>query len=125
MTSREQAHVRRCFSKLKGARLTHFPAKGWPDVPDKQGVYIIYAPRSGRVVHVGRTYRGTRGLFQRLKNHLQGASSFTAHFLKGNGSRLRKGYTYRYLPVALARRRALLELYATGYLCPAHLGTSE
>src|SRR5258706_7119 len=46
-------------------------------------------------------------------------------YLKRRGSNLRNGYTFRYLIVAPARRRALLEIYATGMLCPVHLGTSD
>jgi len=46
-------------------------------------------------------------------------------YLKRRASNLRNGYTFRYLIVAPARRRALLEIYATGMLCPVHLGTSD
>ena len=111
------------FRKLIGQRCKPFPKVGFvDDVPDKQGVYVIYSPRNGRVVHVGRTYRGKKGLRQRLRNHLQGASSFTKEFLKGDGSRLRRGYEFQYLTLSPWRRRALLEFYATGILCPLHLG---
>lgn len=47
--------MRTCFFKLKRAKLIPFPRDGWPEAPDKQGVYVIYAPRSPKVVHVGRT----------------------------------------------------------------------
>jgi hypothetical protein len=95
------------------------------DAPNKQGVYLIYSPGSKKVVHVGRTYRGTAGLRQRLRNHLHGSSSFTQEYLEGHGRKLREGYTFRCLPVTSARQRALVEAYATGYFCPAHIGTGE
>jgi hypothetical protein len=87
------------------------------DAPDRQGVYLIYSPRIRKVrkvVNVGRTYRGTAGLQQRLKNHLHGASSFTQKYLKANGRKLRKGCAFRCLPIASVRARALLEAYAAG-----------
>jgi hypothetical protein len=127
--NREQKAVRTLFKRLKRATLRSFPDhRGRMDAPDLQGVYVIYSPRIQKVrkvVHVGRTYRGTAGLRQRLKNHLHGASSFTNEFLKGHGRKLRNGYAFRCLPVRSARRRALLEFYAAGCLCPAHIGPSE
>jgi hypothetical protein len=93
------------------------------DAPDLQGVYVIYNAR-GKVLHVGRTPKGAKGLHQRLSNHLHGASSFTIKYLEGHGARLRRGGTFRYLVVASPRLRALLEAYAIGSLCPAHLGVS-
>ena len=126
MTGQEQRAVRALFAELKRSRPQAFP-KPRQRIPasDEQGVYVIYSPRANKVVHVGRTYKGTKGLRQRLKNHLQGASSFTQKHLKGHGHKLRNGYTFRCLLVASPRRRALLENYATGFLCPAHLGTGE
>jgi len=127
--NREQKAVRALFKKLKRARLRPFPNHGEPvDAPDRQGVYVIHSPRRKNVrtvVHVGRTYRGTAGLRQRLKNHLHGASSFTNEFLKGHGRKLRSGYAFRCLAVRSARRRALLEFFAAGSLCPSHVGLSE
>ena len=123
--TREQKAVRALFQKLKRQRVQPFPKAGKRlDVPNEQGVYVIYAPHTSEVLHVGRTYRGTAGLRQRLKNHLHGQSSFTIRHLKGRGSKLRKGYKFRCIPVTSARRRALLEGFATGCLCPRHLGTS-
>jgi hypothetical protein len=72
-----------------------------------------------------RTLRGKNGLRQRLKNHLAGASSFTIKHLNRDGSRLRRGYMYQYLRVRHPRTRALLEYYATGLLCPKHLGEGQ
>jgi hypothetical protein len=94
------------------------------EAPTAQGVYVIYE-RSGRVVHVGRTPRGSRGIRQRLANHLHNLSSFTNKYLNGRGSELRDGYMFRCLVVEDPRKRALLEAYATGCLCPAHLGLGQ
>jgi hypothetical protein len=88
--------------------------------PTEQGVYIIR--KDDTVLHVGRTLRGEKGLQQRLKNHLTGASSFTKQYLKGNGAELRKGYNYQFLIIEDNRLRALVEAYAIGMLCPMHIG---
>ena len=91
------------------------------DVPTTQGVYIIR--KRGTVLHVGRTISGRAGLHQRLRNHLNGASSFTNKYLNGDGALLRKTeYTYQYLVLADKRKRALREAYTTGTLCPKHIG---
>lgn len=125
MPSREQRSVRASLTKLITAQMHSFPDAGQSlNAPDRKGVYVIYDPK-GRVVHVGRTPKGKRGLFQRLNNHLHGASSFTIHYLKGRGAKLRRGFKYRYLVVTNARKRALLESLASGTLCPAHLGLNE
>lgn len=93
------------------------------EAPLQHGVYII---RNGeRVLHVGRTLRRADGIHRRLKDHLYGASSFTDKFLKGNGEKLRKGHTSQCLVVKDARKRALLEAYAIGTLCPEHIGLGE
>jgi hypothetical protein len=55
------------FSKLPRAQLRLFPRhRERMDVPNEQGVYVIYSPGAKKVVHVGRTYRGTARLRQRL-----------------------------------------------------------
>ena len=78
------------------------------------------------VLHVGRTQRGKNGLRQRINNHLHGASSFHIEYLKPKRINLRSAqYTYQYLELADARKRALLESYAVGTLCPKHIGTGE
>jgi len=101
-----------------------FPERGQPlAAPCAQGVYIIRKDR--RVMHVGRTVRGKKGLYQRLRNHLSGQSSFTKTSLGGRGHELRGVYTYQYLEVEDARQRALVECYAAGVLCPAHLGVGQ
>lgn len=85
-------------------------------------MYVIYAA-SGRVVHVGRTPRASKGIYQRLRNHMSNQSSFCAKYLKGAGGRLsRQRFTFRYVVVSSPRQRALLEMFAIGSLCPAHLG---
>lgn len=123
--TRDQTIVRSLFADLQREKPKHFPERGsCSKVPAKQGVYIIYSP-SKKVVHVGRTYRGTAGLRQRMNNHLYGASSFTIEYLKRNGRKLRRGYTYRYLTIRSHRHRAFVEAYASGYLCPLHLGTGK
>jgi hypothetical protein len=122
---KELGSLKRVFGELKKAPLTNFPpARKRMEAPDAQGVYIIYSPQ-GRVLHVGRTPRGKKGLRQRLNNHLHAGSSFTLRYLDGHGARLRNGYKFRCLAVESPRLRALLEAYATGMLCPAHLGLDE
>jgi hypothetical protein len=124
--TREQKRIRTLFKKLNHQKLKRFPDEGGSvEAPNVQGIYLIYAPRKNdkrRVVHVGSTYRGKAGLHQRLNDHLHNGSSFSNVYLKGHGDRLRKGYAFRCLPLASPRRRALLEAYAAGYLCPAHIG---
>ncbi len=111
------------YGELMEAPLRTFPAlwEAGLDAPDRQGVYVIYDPR-GRVLHVGRTTSARGGISQRLRDHMANASSFTTQYLKGEGGRLRGRYKYRALAVGNRRHRALLEAYATGHLCPAHLG---
>lgn len=87
---------------------------------DFHGVYIIRNSK-GRVEHVGRTVRGKKRLYQRLKNHLQGSSSFVKNHLDGKGVSLRNGYTYQYHIVEDEYKCAVLEHYATGCLCPLYL----
>lgn len=125
MSSREFQTLRRLFARLSAKKCTLFPPKNEKLMaPKKPGVYVIYSPR-GRVMHVGRTTRGKQGLHQRLRNHLQGQSSFTAACFERDGSRLRKSYSYSCIEVADPRVRALLEAYAIGRLCPAHIGVGK
>lgn len=113
------------FDKLLEAPLTRFPQNREAiDAPDNQGVYLIIGPR-GKVLHVGKTNRGKRGLHQRLSNHLNGSSSFTKAYLDGNGTVLRSGHAFRFVEIEDARLRTLVEAYATGVLCPAHLGVGD
>jgi hypothetical protein len=119
----EQAIVRRFFRQLRRAVRSPFPRTGQRlDCPTCQGVYVIF-DRAGRVAHVGRTTRARAGLRQRLKAHLAGRSSFVIKHLRGQTLLLRRGYSFSFVEVAEPRTRALLEAYATGVLCPRHLGT--
>lgn len=121
----ERKMVAKLVSRLLRADRVFFPCTGERlNAPVEQGVYVIYSPR-GKILHVGRTTRGAKGLRQRLNNHLHTQSSFTVFYMKGHGARLRNGYSFKYLPVENARRRALVEAYAVGLLCPAHIGLSE
>jgi excinuclease UvrABC nuclease subunit len=123
--AREPIGIRKLYRQLLRCRPTPFPRAGERlVVPDKHGVYIIYASR-GTVLHVGRTLRGKRGLRQRLNNHLHGNSSFTIQFLRGKGSKLRGTHKFAFVEVSDARARALLEAFAIGCLCPKHLGVGE
>jgi hypothetical protein len=113
--------------KAKLSQLCKSPMQRFPLIserlaaPDRQGVYIIYDPK-GRVAHVGRTIRGTRGLYQRLTNHLHGRSSFVIKALNGRGASLRIGFKFRFVAIEDSRLRALVEAFAIGQLCPDHLG---
>src|SRR5882757_9834263 len=105
--TRERERVAELYSKLIAAPLVKFPAKGL-EAPMQQGVYVIYSPK-GEVLHIGSTPSGLLGIWQRLKNHLHRASSFTKVHLNNNGAILRTGYSFRCLIVANHRMRALLE----------------
>lgn len=121
----EQAIVRDYCARLRRARRLPFPRAGKRlDCPSCQGVYLIFNP-VGRVVHVGRTTRARAGLSQRLKAHLAGRSSFVIKFLTNKREKLRRGYSYAFIEVPKPRLRALVEAYATGVLCPRHIGTGE
>jgi hypothetical protein len=121
----ESQEVKKLFGKLYRQTPYHFPQRrGKLEAPSRHGVYIIL--RKKTVLHVGRTLRGKKGLFQRLKNHLNGSSSFTKKHLKKKGSKLRKNeYRYQYLELEKPRKRAILEAYAIGMLCPKHIGLGE
>ena len=94
--------IKALFAELKRAKRQPFPKlRGrMTDVPNEPGVYVIYSPRSKRVVHVGKTSRGT--LRQRLRSHLHGRAKY-------HGRKFRNGYEFQCLPVRSTRKRALLE----------------
>jgi hypothetical protein len=120
--SRERKDIRRRFAKLLKGKRRAFPSLREPlDVPSRHGVYIVYGPRNA-ILHVGRTVRAQRGLWQRLTEHLRSNSSFMASRFERDGSKLRGKCSYVYTVVKNDRTRALLESYAVGYLCPKHLG---
>lgn len=117
--------IRRLLDELLSSEGHSFPPERQPlEAPTDPGVYLIYDPK-GRVAHVGRTLRARNGLRQRLKNHLFGGSSFKKNYLKGDGSKLRRGYQYKYLVIRDPRTRALVEALAVGTLCPLHLGLGD
>jgi hypothetical protein len=119
----ESQEVKRLFCELCAQPKRLFERQPL-DAPSKPGVYIICQGET--VLHIGRTLRGRSGLHQRLKNHLHGSSSFTKEYLKGRGATLREGgYAYQYLELEDSRKRALLEAYAIGTLCPKHIGLGE
>jgi len=126
--ARELQVTENLFSKLVKQEKNEFPQKRQQlKAPKEHGVYVIRKEET--VLHVGRTLRGKNGIYQRLKNHLGGASSFTKQYLEGNGATLRtNGYTYQCLVIKDRkdqkglRKRALLEAYAVGTLSPKHLG---
>jgi hypothetical protein len=125
VSEQEHQRVRAHYRQLIRSARYKFPKPGHRlEAPDERGVYIIYSPR-GRVLHVGQTPRGKKGLRQRLGNHLQAGSSFVLHYLNGQGAKLRNGYAYQFLTLAKPRDRALLEAYAIGMLCPAHIGLGQ
>ena len=118
----EPKKIQKLLQKLIRSESHSFPPKYKPlEAPTEHGVYIIYNSQD-QVVHVGRSVSGQEGLHQRLTDHLQGASSFTNNYLKGDGSKLRNGYKFKYLVIADPRKRALVEALAIGTLCPLHLG---
>ncbi|QFT56232.1 hypothetical protein FIU95_16930 [Microbulbifer sp. THAF38] len=120
--SQELNKIKALFQKLIASEAYPFPEKGQRlDAPNQRGVYIIITNR-GSILHVGNTPRGKNGIHQRLKNHLGGSSSFTKKYLSGDGSKLRKGHSFKCLTVVNSRHRVLLEAYAIGVLCPRHIG---
>ena len=121
----ELLHIQNLFKKLCKQPIYEFPKpREALHASDKQGVYVIMNSKN-RVVHVGRTPRAKHGIYQRIKNHLYGNSSFTYYYLSGKGSKLRYGYRYRYLEIKDPRKRALLESYAIAHLCPLHIGLGD
>ena len=123
--TREAAKVEVLFNRLVRAERVIFPQPGEKlKAPSEHGVYVIYNPDK-KAVHVGRSIRGKFGLRQRLVNHLMDASSFTNKFLKHDGSKLRRGFTFSCLVIDDDRIRALVEALAIDRLCPKHLGTGR
>lgn len=122
---RELQNIKKLFALLIRGQRSKFPAaRERLAATSNHGVYLIMSPR-GKVLHVGRTVRGRNGLRQRLNDHLQGQSSFTARYFDRKGAKLRRSHSFSYVEVPDSRARALLEAYAVGHLCPAHIGTGE
>jgi hypothetical protein len=123
--SDDPSKIAALFKRLKKADLNVFPSTPRElSAPDSQSVYIIYDPQ-GRVCHVGCSYRGKRGLYQRLRNHMETKSSFTIAKAQWHGSKLRGKYKFRYLAVDDYRQRLFLENLAIGSLCPQHIGSHQ
>jgi len=121
----EPKEIMRLFKELLRQPICKFPTKGRTlRAPNTHGVYVI-RNENNHVVHVGRTQRAKAGLHKRLCDHLSGNSSFKRDYLRGDGSQLRRGYSFQHLKVQDPRQRALLELLAAGSLCPLHLGVGE
>jgi hypothetical protein len=118
----EREEIGRLYESLLRQNKSPFPQPRQTfDVPVTHGVYVIY--QGENVLHVGRTVRGEHGLRQRLKNHLQGKSSFARKYLSGDGSSLRdNSFSFQFLEASDRRKRALLEALAIGKLCPKHIG---
>lgn len=119
--------VKLLFDSLIKQDRHEFPSEGYKltKSPEsdilKRGVYLILHGRS--VLHVGGTPRAKNGIQQRLENHLRGQSSFTKAYFNKDGSRLRKGCSFKYLPIHNdSELRAFVEHYAIGMLCPKHIG---
>ena len=120
---REHERVKALFTELMDKPLQTFPPlRGELKAPDQRGVYVIYLPRGKKVLHVGRTPRAQGGIAQRLRDHMSGNSSFVIQYLDRDGSKLRGKYKFHCIVVDNPERRAFLEAYATGQLCPDHIG---
>ncbi len=121
MELQELRALRADFTRLLKADRCAFQ-KGCRAASNSRGIYVIYK-RSGRVAHVGSTPRAKRGIRQRLCNHLANQSSFCTQYLNGDGRKLiDEKYEFSFIVVPSPRRRALLEAYAIGQLCPLHIG---
>lgn len=122
---REHARLSSLLRKLTSAPRVEFPLRGQLlKAPTDKGVYIIYGP-TGKILHVGSTPRGRRGLAQRLRNHMHGISSFTRKNPERWRQILKAKCKFSYLVVKKDRDRALLEALAIGALCPEHIGTGQ
>jgi len=118
----ERRKLEALFDELIHTRRRGFPVAGQKlDAPTQKGVYVIYSPHD-LVLHVGSTPWAKKGIAQRLRDHVAGKSSFTIQYLKGAGYKLRRRYKFCCLKVKSGRKRALLEAYAIGHLCPRHIG---
>jgi hypothetical protein len=107
----EPERIRALFEELTRQPIIKF-SRGCRNVPNEDGVYVIYGYREGHVLYVGRTIQAVPrrvplriGLRQRLSQHRAKYGDFSFRFLK----------------VPDPRQRALLEHLATGVLCPVDL----
>jgi hypothetical protein len=115
----ESERIRGRFEELSRQPIIKF-SRGCRNVPNEDGVYVIYGRWEGEVFYVGRTIQAVRrsrspmviGLRQRLRQH-------RAKYGRTIGTRYSIGF--RFLVVPDPRQRALLEALATGILCPIDL----
>lgn len=108
----ESERIKALFEQLSRQPLMKF-RRGCRNVPNEDGVYVIYGSWEGHVLYVGRTIQAVRrrvpvriGLRQRLSTHKAKYGDLTG---------------FRYLVVPDPRERILLEALATGMLCPVDL----
>lgn len=120
----ESEEIMNLHKTLVQSKQYTFPTKGKVKISEKHGVYIVYSP-ADKVLHVGNTPSGKKGLNQRLYNHVTRTSSFSREYLKPQNISLRNSYKYRVIEISSPRKRALLEALTAGLLCPAHIGTGE
>jgi len=117
-----QKKVKELYKTLLDAEEHLFPPKRQRlNAPKEKGVYIILSPR-GKVLHVGNTPRAKEGVHQRLRNHMNGLSSFAHQYLEGDGDWLRGRCKFKFIVERNPKLRAYLEAYAIGNLCPEHIG---
>jgi len=120
---KESKIIKNLLEKLLKQPIYSFPQRGEKlGASTQRGVYLIRNQKK-QILHVGQTPRAQYGIKQRLSNHLQGLSSFVYYYFDGDGDKLRtQKCSYQCLPIEQSRRRALLEAYAIGCLCPKHIG---
>jgi hypothetical protein len=112
----ESERIKALFEKLSRQPIIKF-SRGCRNVPNEDGVYVIFGHWEEHVLYVGRTIQAVLrrvpvriGLRQRLSKHRAKYGSFTG---------------FRYLAVPDPRQRTLLEALATGILCPDHIATGH
>jgi len=121
---KESLYINRLFQKLISSNFFIFPIKGKLNATDNHGVYIIYTPED-LVVHVGSTPSGKKGLNQRLYNHISCTGMLYHNYLKVLNIEMRGTHKFKFLIVSDPRKRALLESFTAGILCPIYFGTSQ
>ncbi|MBS1551966.1 MAG: hypothetical protein JST15_07860 [Bacteroidetes bacterium] len=125
MNTKEPEKIQRLLNELQKSDFHNFPQKRKIlNVSSKQGVYIIYNFNK-EVLHIGRTYRGSQGLKQRLKNHLYRSSSFMQNYSEVTPEILRSTCKFKCIEVENFRERAYLESLAVGSLCPKYIGSND
>lgn len=122
---KETDDIKKLYITLLSQNKVNFPPLGTKvNETASQGVYVIKNER-GMILYVGRTTRRKSGLNGRLDRHRLGYSSFATSYLDPKNLKIDTTYTFQYLGVEDARKRALLEALTIGKLCPAYVGTGE